>query len=37
MDECHKISRAIINIAKQHGFGIVMENLKGIKKRIDYG
>jgi putative transposase len=36
-DLCHKISRVIVDFAKQHGFGILMEDLKGIRKRIKYG
>jgi putative transposase len=36
-DLCHKISRAIVNFAKRHGFGIIMEDLKGIRERIRYG
>ncbi|MBS7610634.1 IS200/IS605 family accessory protein TnpB-related protein [Candidatus Bathyarchaeota archaeon] len=37
MDECHKISRKIVDFAKQHNFGIVMENLRSIRKHINYG
>jgi putative transposase len=36
-DLCHKISRAIVDFAKRHGFGIIMEDLKGIRERIKYG
>ncbi|MCQ5340779.1 MAG: RNA-guided endonuclease TnpB family protein [Candidatus Methanomethylicia archaeon] len=36
-DLCHKISRIIINFAKQYGFGIIMEDLKGIRKYINKG
>jgi len=36
-DICHKISREIVNFAKQHGFGVLMEDLKGIRGRINYG
>jgi len=36
-DLCHKISKRILDIAKQHNLGILMENLKGIRKRIRYG
>jgi len=36
-DLCHKISRIIVDFAKQHGFGILMEDLKGIRGRINYG
>ncbi|MDI9619996.1 MAG: hypothetical protein QFX33_04210 [Candidatus Nezhaarchaeota archaeon] len=34
-DECHKISRKIVDFAKQHGFGIIIEDLKGIRRRIN--
>ncbi|MGC8932345.1 MAG: RNA-guided endonuclease InsQ/TnpB family protein, partial [Candidatus Methanodesulfokora sp.] len=33
---CHKISRAIVNFAKQQGLGIIMEDLNGIRNRINY-
>ncbi|MEM1605365.1 MAG: transposase [Fervidicoccaceae archaeon] len=36
-DLCHKISRKIVDFARQHSLGIVMEDLKGIRKRINYG
>jgi putative transposase len=36
-DLCHKISREIVDFAKQHGFGMVMEDLKGIRKHISKG
>jgi len=36
-DLCHKISRVIVDFAKQHGFGILMEDLNGIRRRIKYG
>ena len=36
-DLCHKISREIVDLAKQHGFGILMEDLKGIRGRINHG
>lgn len=36
-DLCHKISRAIVDFAKQHGFGIIMEDLKGIRNHINKG
>ena len=36
-DLCHKVSKAIVSEAEKHGFGIVMENLKGMGKRKRYG
>jgi putative transposase len=36
-DLCHKISREIVYFAKQHKLGILMEDLKRIRKRIKYG
>jgi len=36
-DLCHKISKEIVDFARQHNLGIVMENLKGIRKRIKRG
>jgi putative transposase len=36
-DLCHKISRIIVDFVKQHGFGVLMEDLKGIRKHIDKG
>jgi putative transposase len=36
-DLCHKISRVIVDFVKQHGFGILMEDLNGIRRRINYG
>jgi len=36
-DLCHKISRRIVNFAKQNGLGIIMEDLRGIRKRVKYG
>ncbi|MEM2714844.1 MAG: transposase [Candidatus Bathyarchaeia archaeon] len=35
-DECHKIAKRIVNFAKQHHMGIIMEDLKGIRRRINY-
>ena len=35
-DECHKIARKIVNFAKQHHTGIIMEDLKGIRRRISH-
>ncbi len=37
MDEIHKITKRIVAFAKQHGFGIIMENLKNIRRHIRYG
>ncbi|MEM3832616.1 MAG: transposase [Thermoprotei archaeon] len=36
MNECHKIAKKIVNLAKQHRMGIIMEDLKGIRKRINF-
>jgi len=36
-DLCHKISTVIVEFARQHGFGILMEDLNGIRRRIKYG
>jgi putative transposase len=36
-DLCHKISRGIVDFARQHNLGIVMEDLRGIRKRINKG
>jgi putative transposase len=36
-DLCHKVSRVIVDFAKRHAFGIVMERLKGMRRRIRYG
>ena len=35
-DECHKIAKRIVQFAKQHHMGIIMEDLKGIRRRINY-
>ncbi len=32
MDERHKISKRLVDFAKQHGMGIIMEDLKGIRR-----
>jgi len=36
-DLCHKIAKIIVDFAKEHGFGIIMEDLKGIRKNINKG
>jgi putative transposase len=36
-DLCHKISKQIVDFAKRNGFGIVMEDLKGIREKINRG
>jgi putative transposase len=36
-DLCHKISKRIVDFARQNSFGVVMEDLKGIRNRINYG
>ena len=36
-DLCHKISRKIVDFAKRYGFGIIMEDLKGIRERMNCG
>jgi putative transposase len=36
-DICHKISKLIVEFSKEYGFGILMEDLKGIRKRIKRG
>ncbi|ADI31314.1 RNA-guided endonuclease InsQ/TnpB family protein [Staphylothermus hellenicus] len=35
-DLCHKISKMIVDFAKKEGLGIIMEDLRGIRKRIKY-
>ena len=32
----HKIAKIIVDLAKKHGFGIIMEDLRGVRKRIRY-
>nr|MDO8046251.1 transposase [Candidatus Baldrarchaeota archaeon] len=36
-DLCHKIAKIIVDFAKKHNLGIIMENLKNIRKKIKYG
>jgi len=36
-DILHKVSKTIVEFAKTKGCGIILENLKEIRKRIDYG
>lgn len=36
MDECHKIAKKIVDFAKEHRMGIIMEDLKGIRRNINY-
>jgi len=36
-DECHKIARMIVDFAKEHKMGIVMEDLRGIRRRVNRG
>jgi len=36
MEECHKIARRIVDFAKEHKMGIIMEDLKWIRQRINY-
>jgi len=36
IDECHKIAKKIVDFAKQHHMGIIMEDLKGIRRGINY-
>ncbi len=36
MNECHKIAKKIIEFAKQHKMGIIMENLRWIRKNLRY-
>jgi len=37
IDECHKIAKRIVDFAKEHRMGIIMENLKWMRERINYG
>lgn len=34
-DACHKTSRPIVNFAKENGFGVVMEDLKGLREETE--
>jgi putative transposase len=36
-DLCHKIAKIIVDFAKKHNLGIIMEDLRGIRSRIKYG
>lgn len=36
-DLCHKVAKKIVKVAKENGFGVIMEDLKGMRKRINYG
>jgi putative transposase len=36
-DILHKVSKTIVEFAKVRGCGIILEDLNGIRKRIDYG
>jgi len=35
-DECHKIAKMVVDFAKEHKAGIIMEDLRGIRRRIKY-
>jgi len=35
-DLCHKIAKIIVDFAKKHNLGIIMEDLRGVRKRIRY-
>ena len=35
-DLCHKVAKRIVEVAKLNGFGIVMEDLKWMRRRINY-
>ncbi|MEM3975127.1 MAG: transposase [Ignisphaera sp.] len=35
-DECHRIAKKIVQFARQHNMGVVMEDLKGIRRRINF-
>ncbi len=36
-DLCHKIAKIIVDFAKEHNLGIIMEDLNGIRKNINKG
>jgi len=36
-DLCHKIAKIIVDFAKEHGFSIILEDLRGIRKNINKG
>ena len=36
-DRCHKIAKSIVSVAKANGWGIILEDLKGMRDRIHYG
>ncbi len=36
-DECHKMAKEIVDFAKKHNMDIIMEKLKGIRRRFKYG
>ncbi|MBS7612019.1 transposase [Candidatus Bathyarchaeota archaeon] len=35
-DMCHKLAKSIVDFAKQHNFGIILEDLKNMRRRIKY-
>jgi len=37
VDECHKVARRVVDFAKEHKMGIIMEDLRRIRKRVNYG
>lgn len=36
-DLCHKVAKRIVGVGQLNGFGVVMEDLKWIRRRISYG
>ncbi len=36
-DLCHKIAKIIVDFAEKHNLGIIMEDLKGIWKKVNKG